>query len=109
MEASALFAAGVVLCLLPWLTYTSTHAPTTEQRVQHGGAVVYSYGEQFWMRWAGAPAAGRVTATDIPARIATNLADVFARGAGGIFVPAFLRGPNESGEEVIRPRAGQHG
>ncbi|MGH9220468.1 MAG: hypothetical protein ACRD1W_14270 [Vicinamibacterales bacterium] len=100
-KRAALFAAGVVFCLLPWLTYTRTHAPTTEQRVQHGGAVVYSYGEQFWMRWAGAPAAGRVTATDIPARIATNLTDVFARGAGGIFVPAFLRGPSESGEEVI--------
>ena len=98
---ATLFAAGVVLCLLPWLSYTRTHAPTTEQRVQHGGAVVYSYGDQFWMRWAGGPAAGRVSASDIPARVFTNLTDVFARGAGGIFVPAFLRDPGESGEEVI--------
>ena len=106
---ATLFAAGVVLCLLPWLSYSRTHAPTTEQRVQHGGAVVYSYGDQFWMRWAGGPAAGRVTASDIPARVFTNLTDVFARGAGGIFVPAFLRDPGESGEEVISLGPGSMG
>jgi hypothetical protein len=99
-KRAALFAAAVVLCLSPWLIYAGANAPTTGQRLEHGGAVVYSYGEQFWMRLAGGPAAGRVTARDIPARIATNLTDVFARGMGGVLVPAFLRGPIESGEEV---------
>ena len=108
-QHATLFAAGVVLCLLPWLSYSRTHAPTTEQRVQHGGAVVYSYGDQFWMRWAGGPAAGRASASDIPARVFTNLTDVFARGAGGIFVPAFLRDPGESGEEVISLGPGSMG
>ena len=80
---AVLFVAAVLVCLSPWLIYARANAPTTQQRLEHGGAVVYSYGEQFWMRWAGGPAAGRVTASDIPARVATNLTDVFARGMGG--------------------------
>lgn len=100
-QRAALFAAVVVLCLLPWLTYARAHAPTAQQRAAHGGAVVYSYSDQFWMRWAGSPALGRITVGDIPARIATNLTDVFARAIGGIFAPALLRGSNESGEEVV--------
>jgi hypothetical protein len=108
-KQATLFAAGVVLCLLPWLSYTATHAPTRDQRLQHGGAVVYSYGEQFWMRWAGGAAAGRVSASDIPDRVFTNVTDVFARGTGGIFVPAFMRDPGESGEEVISLGPGSMG
>lgn len=100
-KRAALFAAVVLLCLLPWMTYARAHAPTAQQRAAHGGAVVYDYRDQFWMRWAGTPGVGRITAGDIPARIATNLTDVFARDIGGIFVPAFFRGPSESGEEVV--------
>jgi hypothetical protein len=100
-KRAAWFAGAVAVCLLPWLAYARAHAPTTEQRMEHGGAVAYNYADQFWMRVAGGPAAGRVTASAIPARIGTNFVDVFGRGIGGIFVPAFLRGPNESGEEVV--------
>ena len=100
-QRTALFVAVFVLCLLPWLMYARAHAPTTEQRAAHGGAVVYAYSDQFWMRWAGTPALGRITVTDIPARITTNFSNIFIRDLGGIFVPVLLRGPNESGEEVI--------
>ena len=98
---AVLFATAVALCLLPWMTYARLHAPTTEQRHQHGGAVVYSYQEQVWMQWAGSPRSGTATFVDLPARVATNLTDVFGRGFIGIFAPALLRGPVESGEEVV--------
>jgi hypothetical protein len=98
---AAVFGAAVVFSLGPWLLYARAHAPTPEQRAAHGGAVVFSYFDQLSMRWAGTPAMGRITAADIPARLLTNAADVTLRGMSGIFVPALLRGPNESGEEVI--------
>lgn len=94
------FATVVALCLLPWLAYSSMNAASAEQRAGHGGAVVYGYGDQFWMRWAGTPALGRITANDLPGRIAVNLTDISARSMVGIFVPTLLRGANESGEEV---------
>lgn len=100
-KSAALFAAIVAMCLLPWMTYTRAHAPTAQQSVAHGGAIVYSYSDQFWMRWAGAPGFGRVTVSEIPARIGANLTDVAARNMVGIFAPAFLRGASESGEEVF--------
>jgi hypothetical protein len=100
-KPAAVFATAVALFLLPWLAYANVHAPTRQQRMHHGGAIVFSYGEQFWMRWAGAPASGQITVAELPARIATNATDIFARSAGGIFVPAFFRGPDESGEEVV--------
>ena len=95
------FAAVSVLCLMPWLTYVTVNAPSAEQRAAHGGAVVYSYGDQFWMRWAGSPALGRITVGDIPDRIAVNLTDISARSMVGIFSPTLLRGAKESGEEVV--------
>jgi hypothetical protein len=108
-KATALFAGTLAVCLLPWLTYARVNAPTTEQRVEHGGAIAYGYADQFWMVRAGAPAGGRVPASAIPARIGANFVDAFGRGMGGIFVPAFLRGPNESGEEVIAIRPASMG
>jgi hypothetical protein len=100
-KGAALFAGVVVLSLLPWMTYARLNAPTAEQRAAHGGPIVWDYVDQLTMRWAGAPGGGRITMADIPARIVTNLTDVFARDMGGIFVPAVLRGPSESGEEVV--------
>src|SRR5688500_11895524 len=83
------------------MLFARAHAPTPSQRATHGGSCVYSDGEQIWMRWAGDPASGNVTLRDIPARVATNVVDVFARGMAGIFVPSLLRGPAESGEEMV--------
>ena len=100
-KGAALYAAVVVLSLLPWMTYARLNAPTAEQRAAHGGPLAYDYLDQLTMRWAGVPGSGRVTIADIPARIVTNLTNVAARDIGGIFVPAILRGPSESGEEVV--------
>ena len=100
-QRAFVFTAVSVLCLIPWLTYATLNAPSAEQRAAHGGAVVYSYVDQLWMRWAGSPALGRVTVGDFPARIAENLTDISARSMVGIFVPTLLRGANESGEEVV--------
>jgi hypothetical protein len=100
-KRAVLFGGVVAMCVLPWMLYARAHAPTPDQRAVHGGSIVYSYGEQIWMRWAGDPASGTVTLRDIPARIGVNVVDVFARGMGGIFVPVLLRGPAESGEEMV--------
>jgi hypothetical protein len=100
-KSAAQFVAVVVLCLSPWMTYARLNAPTAEQRAAHGGPIVWDYVDQLSMRWAGAPGGGRVTLADLPGRIVTNLTDVLARDMGGIFVPAILRGPSESGEEVV--------
>jgi hypothetical protein len=64
------------------------HAPTPEQQETHRGAILYSYGEQFWMRWAGSASTGRVTPGELRDRVAENVVDVTARGMGGIFAPA---------------------
>jgi hypothetical protein len=100
-KRAALFAAVAILCLMPWALYARAHTPTAEERAAHGGAVVYSYADQFWMRWAGTPELGRITARDLPERILTNLVDVFGRDVGGILVPTLFRGSSESGEEVL--------
>ncbi len=100
-KSAMMFLAVVMICVLPWTIYARVHRPTVEQRAAHGGAVVYTYGDQFWMRWAGSPGLGRIAIGDIPGRIRTNLIDVFARDVGGILVPTFFRGASESGEEVV--------
>jgi hypothetical protein len=100
-KRAAMFGAVVALCILPWMVYARAHAPTPAERLQHGGSIVYSYGEQIWMRWAGDPASGTVTLRDFPARVAVNIVDISARGMGGLFVPVLFRSPAESGEEMV--------
>lgn len=101
LKRALLFGAVVALGILPWMVFARANAPTPPQRTAHGGSIVYSYGEQLWMRWAGDPASGTVTVRDIPSRVGVNVVDVFARGMGGIFVPSLLRGAAESGEEMV--------
>jgi hypothetical protein len=98
---AAIFAAVVTMCFLPWLMYSRAYAATAEQKQTHRGAILYSYGEQFWMRWAGSASTGRITITDLRDRVRNNVIDIAARGMGGIFAPALLRGPDESGEELL--------
>jgi len=83
------------------MLYARAYAPTPSERVLHGGSIVYSYGEQIWMRWAGDPGSGPATLRDFPARVGVNVVDVFARDMAGLFLPSFLRGPAESGEEMV--------
>jgi hypothetical protein len=95
------FAVAVGICLAPWLLYTRAHAPTAEHQQIHRGSIVYGYSDQFWMRFAGSAMSGRVTASDLPGRVATNVTDVSARSFVGIFTPILLRSSEESGEEVV--------
>ena len=99
-RASA-FTIVVAICLGPWLLYARAHAPTAEHQQIHRGSIVYGYGDQFWMRFAGSALSGRVTAADLPDRVATNLMDVSGRSFVGIFTPVLLRSVEESGEELV--------
>lgn len=100
-KRALVFGAVVAMVVGPWLLYSRAHAPTVEHQQIHRGSLVYSYGEQFWMRWAGSATSGRVTAADLPERIVTNLIDIGGRSVGGVFVPVLLRPSEESGEEVV--------
>ncbi len=100
-KRAAGFAAVVALCLVPWLAYARAHRPTPAQQDIHRGSIVYGYADQFWMRWAGSPSSGRITTAEISDRVARNTIDVFGRSIGGIFASSMLRGPEESGEEVL--------
>jgi hypothetical protein len=91
----------VAVCILPWLTFSRAHAPTPEEQQIHRGGIVYSYSQQFWMRWAGSASSGQVTVGELRDRVGLNVVDVVARGMGGIFVPMLLRDPDESGEELL--------
>ena len=95
------FVAAAMLCLMPWLTYSAMHAPTAAERSDHGGPIAFAYADLLSMRRPGDPAAGRASAGDLPARVARNLVNVFGRDLGGVIVPVFFRGPNESGQEVV--------
>ena len=99
-KRAMLFGAVTGVCVLPWILYAHMHAPTPAQQELHGGSIVYSYGEQIWMRWAGYPTSGRAEVGELPARVGTNIADIAFRGIGGVFVPALFRGAGESGEEI---------
>ena len=101
VKRAVLFAVVVMVCLLPWLIYARAHTPTYEERAAHRGSIAWAYGDQFWMRWAGAPASGQITLADLPARVKNNLVDVFGRDVGGIILPVAFRGPSESGQEVV--------
>jgi hypothetical protein len=100
-KRAILFGAVATMCVLPWMLYARAYAPTPSERVLHGGSIVYSYTEQIWMRWAGDPGSGPATLRDFPARVGVNLVDVFGRGMAGLFLPSLLRGPSESGEELV--------
>jgi hypothetical protein len=95
------FAIAVTICLGPWLLYARAHAPTREHQEIHRGSLVYGYGDQFWMRFAGSASSGHVTVAELPARIRTNVIDVAGRSFVGIFAPILLRDSGESGEEVL--------
>jgi hypothetical protein len=95
------FGGVTAICVLPWMVHARAHAPSAQDRAAHGGAVVYSYADQFWMRWAGTPEMGQATIADLPERVATNVVDIFARDVGGILVPTLFRGSAESGQEVV--------
>ena len=100
-KGAATFGAVAAACLLPWMFYARAHEPRDVQRREHGGSIAYAYTNSLRMKQAADPQSGQVTLRDLPPRIGRNLINVFGRDVGGVFVPTFLRGPGESGEEVI--------
>jgi hypothetical protein len=97
----ARFLVSAVLVILPWALYARANATTVEQRMAHGGAHVFTYSEQFWMRRAGDVQSGQITAGELPARVMDSLFDIFGRDAGAIVLPELYRSPTESGEETL--------
>lgn len=95
------FAGAALVCIGPWLAYSAAHAPTALESAEHGGPIAYAYSELFSMRRPGDPAAGRMAVGDLPAQLVRNAVDMLGRSVSGVIVPAFLRGPDESGEEVV--------
>ena len=100
-RAAVLFAATAILLIIPWALYARANATPIEQRLAHGGAHVFTYSEQFWMRRAGDIQSGQITAGELPARAANALFDIFGRDAGAIVLPELYRSPTESGEETL--------
>jgi hypothetical protein len=98
-RAAAVFVLGVGLLVGPWMIYSRRHAPSDALRAEQGGYIVYPYGEQFWMKTAGNPYAGNVTAGDVPARVFENLWQMAGEEAGRIFATPVYRSPRYSGFE----------
>ncbi len=100
-RAAAAFTGAALICLVPWFAYSAAHAPTRAESAEHGGTIAFAYSDLLSMRQPSDSRAGRANAGDLSARVARNIVNVFGRDAGGVFVPAFFRGPDESGQEVV--------
>jgi hypothetical protein len=96
-----IYLAMVIVALVPWQWYAYQHAPTDDQRVQHGGAMAYSYGQLMAMRRGGDLTRGQATLQDLPIRIGRNIESVVLRDVGALVAPALYRGASESGQEVV--------
>ena len=83
------------------MIYARVYATPIDVRLAHGGAHVFTYSEQFWMRRAGESQSGRITLSEVPARVGAALVDVFGRDTGAIVLPELYRSPIESGEETL--------
>lgn len=95
---AGLFAAVVVLTLAPWQIYAARHASNAQLS---GTDALPSYGQAFWQQWASDAKAGTATVRDLPARIGRNVFDVVTRDAVALVAPSLLRGPHQSGLELI--------
>jgi hypothetical protein len=100
-RSAVLFLSTAVVVLLPWMVYSRVYATPIEVRLAHGGAHVFTYAEQFWMRRAGESQSGRIGVSELPARVGAALVDVFGRDTGAIVMPELYRSPIESGEETL--------
>lgn len=73
------FVAVVAVCVGSWMLYSKAHAPTDEQRKEHGGYIVQSYMEHFWARKASQARHGTITASELPARVWENSLGILGR------------------------------
>lgn len=100
-KAVTIFAGSTLLFIAPWLLYARVNATPTELKRVHGGNIVYTYGDQLWMKRAGASNSGTATLQDLPTRIWQNTYNIAARDFCGMLFPSLLRSPQESGEETF--------
>jgi hypothetical protein len=100
-RSAVFFLATSLVALLPWIIYARVNATPIDMRLAHGGAHVFTYSEQFWMRRAGEIQSGRIDWSDLPARVGAALVDIIGRDTGGIVIPELYRSPIESGEETL--------
>ena len=98
---AAVFAIVVAVCLAPWQLYARAHAPTIEERLAHGGTIAFSYQQLLAMARPGNTSAPRVSLGDTVQRMRRNVVGMVTRDVGAVLVPAFYRGPAESGQEVV--------
>jgi hypothetical protein len=100
-RSAVIFLSTAVVMLLPWMIYARMYTTPPEVRIAHGGAHVFTYAEQFWMRRAGESQSGRIGVSELPARVGAALVDVFGRDTGAVVMPELYRSPIESGEETL--------
>ncbi len=93
VRAALIFAAVVVVLIGPWMLYTRAHAPTPEQRKEHGGNIMQPYSAQFWQREAGNDLSGTISVGDLPTRVWNNMAEITSRDVGHLLVTQVFDGP----------------
>jgi hypothetical protein len=100
-KAAVVFTISTLLFIAPWIVHTRVNTASTELKRIHGGNIVYTYGEQVWMKRAGVSDSGTETVSDFPPRIGRNILNIVMRDVCGMVFPSLLRSPQESGEEVF--------
>lgn len=98
-QRAALVAVVVVVALAPWQIYAARHAPPAA--AQGDGEALPSYTQAFWQQWASDAKAGTATVRDLPLRVWQNTVDLVTRDGVALVAPSLLRGPHQSGLELI--------
>jgi hypothetical protein len=101
MRAAAIFVAGVILFVGPWMAYTRLHAPTEEQRREQNGHIVKPYTEQFWQNRAGQNSGGKILISTLPSRFWDNGLEILKLDAGAMIAAPFYRPSTQSGWEFL--------
>ena len=98
---ATVLAATVFVCIVPWQLYARANQPSLEERIAHGGTIAYSYQQLLAMRRPADPRAGQASPVERIIRAGRNAGDIMGRDVGAVLVPAFYRGPSESGQELL--------
>lgn len=108
---AGIFAATVLICMLPWQWYAQRHAPTFEERLAHGGTIAFSYQQLLSVEHLGDPESA-ASVSSLAGRALRNVAEVASRDIGALVLPSIYRTTAESGLETISvggPRGGSMG